>query len=766
MLPLRAESSTVSLPPRERALAKRRAKAIKLGLSPSISRKSPAKVARKRGKAPAPAPTLAATRKRRAAADVAYLDRPDGYHIKRVVRRLPTPGSHPPIPYLQGQEDIPHSDAESDGSDETMLELTHTANLNGHDGVLDIAAEADETPTELDPDLLDYDAEGEDEDEAAQPVNVLANASEEDIQALFGSLGGLHFSDGPSTTSGHFPSTQGHDPWDPFAMHHLNTAVNDLQIHPSMQPHSSQLHLADGFPCPQPPPSRVPTPAPWIVVPEVQAPAPRPPTAPLPSTQSMPPPPASNTTRYTLVSHSGIPTGLSCSLRAPTPSHTHPRLSTRDLVSQIRGTHTESPHPRIPTAPTGLASDNLRTHSLPGHISNPPPLGPTPLRISLSLPNFLQGAGNNGGNVEESTDPMPEGEEQRLDSSASRPSTPVALDDTDVGLDESSPIQVSQARSRATRFLNARTLLPHRVADSPCRIPTILEHKARIRRLYKLNHRKHRSRHSAPTPESSRRSRAVLRSNALTPDQQLVMSPMEYHVLKDIVCINPWPEDREAFLLAAEKYSADLTGISGPDIFTQRFLDTVYYKTSGNRGNSLTRVEVMMEQEFAVTIVDKPELYQLMSNDQFLYPTFDRDPTQYFCVGALGAALEIIFFKSSKTLGLAFMEHLCQPDDAEECVQWHRKLRDRTARKGVPPGAIAFAATQMYWALEKMYLGTNIHFDEQRFRGVWDRYLRALIKLPHLGQLRIDLLDRLKDYYMDHWPSEEQDDDDDSFPAW
>ncbi|KAG9078216.1 hypothetical protein FRC06_008487 [Ceratobasidium sp. 370] len=234
-----------------------------------------------------------------------------------------------------------------------------------------------------------------------------------------------------------------------------------------------------------------------------------------------------------------------------------------------------------------------------------------------------------------------------------------------------------------------------------------------------------------------------------------------------VVCDNPWPEDREAALLAAQQYATNMTGIAGNDVFTERFLDTVFYKTSGNRGNSLMRIEVMMEQELAVMAVDKPEIHQLMSHDQFLYPNFNRDPTQYFHVGILDAALKIIFFKSAKTLGLAFIEELCQPDNPEKCAHWHRKLRDQTARRGVPPGAIAFAATQMYWALEKMYLGMNIHFDKQRFRGVWERYFCALIKLPHLGQLRIDLLDGLKEYYMDHWPSEEQDDEDEpSFPAW
>jgi hypothetical protein len=51
----------------------------------------------------------------------------------------------------------------------------------------------------------------------------------------------------------------------------------------------------------------------------------------------------------------------------------------------------------------------------------------------------------------------------------------------------------------------------------------------------------------------------------------------------------------------------------------------------------------------------------------------------------------------------------------------------------------------MYWALEKIYMGSStVNFDEQHYRGVWDRYFRALIKLPYLGRLRVDMLDRLK----------------------
>lgn len=69
-----------------------------------------------------------------------------------------------------------------------------------------------------------------------------------------------------------------------------------------------------------------------------------------------------------------------------------------------------------------------------------------------------------------------------------------------------------------------------------------------------------------------------------------------------------------------------------------------------------------------------------------------QELSDYFCVNALGAALEVILFKSAKPIGLVFMEELCRPDSP---THWHEKLRDRTARRGIPPGLLAFAATQV-----------------------------------------------------------------------
>ncbi|KAG9076442.1 hypothetical protein FS749_011786 [Ceratobasidium sp. UAMH 11750] len=614
---LHAESSTVSLPPRERALTKRRAKAIKLGLPPSTSGKSPAKAIQKRGKAPMPPPTLAATRQRRAAADVAYLDRPDGYHIKRVVRRQ-TPGPAPPIPYLPGEEDIPPSNAESDDSNATLPELARPADPSELNLGFNVASEVEDMLPEMDPDLLDYDAEGEDKDMdvcmegisltncssyaipgrtgdgscsmagtvptlSARPVNPLADASEDDIQALFGSLDNLHFGDGPSTSGGGFfpstnfadtlpgppdnqlvahahylfgnglHSTHGSNAWEPATNHSPPQPSEIGRVGYPMQPPTNDL------PDLCPPQSRVPTPAPWIAVPEIQAHVLHPLTGPAPPLQSTPSP-ARNNSGYTLVSSTGIPTGLPFSLRAPTASCPCPHLSTRELVAQVRA-QAQSPHLRIPP-PTGV-NDNLHASSpLARHEFGSRALSPTPLRHSLSLPEFLGGTGDN------TDDTMSDTEEQ--DPDAPRPSTPVAWEDTDIGLDESSPIQVTQAWCRASRYLNFQRLVPRQVANNPRRIPTLLEVNMNIRRLFKVNCRRQRSCAPVSTPETSRRrrNRVLLRSSALTPDQQAVISPMEYRVLLDVVCSNPWPEDREVYLEAAEKYSTALTGISGPDVFT------------------------------------------------------------------------------------------------------------------------------------------------------------------------------------------------------
>lgn len=48
---------------------------------------------------------------------------------------------------------------------------------------------------------------------------------------------------------------------------------------------------------------------------------------------------------------------------------------------------------------------------------------------------------------------------------------------------------------------------------------------------------------------------------------------------------------------------------------------------SANRGNSLAKIEYMVEEQFGVTANDGQMLYQLMEKDLFLYPTANRVST-------------------------------------------------------------------------------------------------------------------------------------------
>ncbi|KAG8774734.1 hypothetical protein FRC12_001845 [Ceratobasidium sp. 428] len=443
MPPARTESSIVSLPPRERALAKRCAKAMRLGISPSLVGKTSKTTKRK---AKAPAPTLASTRKRRPGADFAYLNRPDGFHVKRVVRHPGTPERAPPVPYLPGQEDIPLSDTDSDTSDDDAPELTSAVGPGKPSQCFNVATEAGDTTVPTDPDLLDYDAEGEDDDEdicmegiiynnyvqsstvnrracgadtsmpgeqaevgdgqawasgcptySSQPLDLLANTSNEDVLALFGGLDELRL----DNSFGGGPPNGMNDPsmWEPFAMGELSAAVNSLEASysPRLPGYSANLLIS----CPlgidqttQPPatsldrqhapPSRVPTPAPWIIGARPQTPNLRPPST--PQHQPTPPPFIHSPAPRLSTPHAGP-------LRAlETPSRACPRLSTSQRAAQAR-IQARSRH--IPLPPPADSADQLLTR-FPVERGTTSVLEPPPLRVSLDVPDFLRSDDEDG----------------------------------------------------------------------------------------------------------------------------------------------------------------------------------------------------------------------------------------------------------------------------------------------------------------------------------------------------------------------------------
>ncbi|KAG9124315.1 hypothetical protein FRC07_012067 [Ceratobasidium sp. 392] len=418
MLAIRAESaSVVSMPPREKRIAKRRARAAKLGLGlpPSVMGKSSVKQTQKGVKPPVP--TLAALRKR--------------------LHRPPTPEPASPVAYLPGQEDIPRSDNEFDNRDRTTANIHHVAPPTHHitpagashltehnfDDHFDVAAEDDN--------LLDYDAEGEDDDEqvdtememdldATQPLNLLANASEDDVRALFSGFDNLRFDEGPVPldNSGYFSGN--FDTFDPPTAHMWEVAtrssgsgssstVQDLGTYsytrdssvPNVASYATQPSIGSGPSHLTPPPAvespphpplpplrRVPTPAPWVMTPEAQIPTPirSPPVVrtPTPCPQPAPLPPVCQATPQNSASRAGA--GPLCwpsssTFGSPVFARPRPRPSTSERASRICGEAGPSRSHHLPPAPApALPSGGLDLTELESDSDPNPPRCSTPVR--------------------------------------------------------------------------------------------------------------------------------------------------------------------------------------------------------------------------------------------------------------------------------------------------------------------------------------------------------------------------------------------------
>jgi hypothetical protein len=48
---------------------------------------------------------------------------------------------------------------------------------------------------------------------------------------------------------------------------------------------------------------------------------------------------------------------------------------------------------------------------------------------------------------------------------------------------------------------------------------------------------------------------------------------------------------------------------------------------SANRGETLAKIEAMVQQELSITVIDKREINMYIDKNNFLYPTIDRVST-------------------------------------------------------------------------------------------------------------------------------------------
>jgi hypothetical protein len=236
-------------------------------------------------------------------------------------------------------------------------------------------------------------------------------------------------------------------------------------------------------------------------------------------------------------------------LRTPIP---HPRQSTRALVQLAR----EQVRSSTPLQALGYAS---------GPLPGSPLFCSTSLRIplhrSLGQPDLPSGPTNDA----ETSD-------------MSRPSTPVSYNDTDIDpTNFPPPTPTATNQSRASRFLTIRLLPDRPVPTRAHRIPTHLNLRSNTLSYYRVARRARRIRRSAPDAAPLR---VGMRAGALSADQKVIMHLMEHHMLWSLFVDNPWPEDRSKLLQNAREYAERISGISGPEVVTEKFEDTVRLSTS------------------------------------------------------------------------------------------------------------------------------------------------------------------------------------------
>ncbi|KAG8700370.1 hypothetical protein FRC08_004740 [Ceratobasidium sp. 394] len=426
--------------------------------------------------------------------------------------------------------------------------------------------------------------------------------------------------------------------------------------------------------------------------------------------------------------------------RTPVSGHHHrsgsltpARRTTRALVSEIRSNVRLSA-----TQPDTHPPAQTASH-LPGPVQIPaPPISvvSTPLRRTNSAPDVIHDHPHSM--------PGPIGAEPNTAHLTSWETTPPQTPDA-------TPSDSDNYSSHNTRRL----------------IPTIQDIERNIAAHYKLAFSNRRDRHiPEDMPLLANR---LPRMRLLQEEEKRLMLVLEYFLLNRMVNFEAWLQDPKGALELAMQYGEKIMGRPRTDMIeTPRYEDLVLSKMSNLRSDSLRVIFQTVSRMLNVFPGNKTRTKQLMDNDLFLYPNEQIVRAEQYRSDVITEVLLDIFFRSGKQLGLVFIPQLCVPDDKAECATWHKKLRDRSATRGLSVAAIAFAATTIYYTLDKMHRNLKtLHFTDQGYKTLhWDRYFRSLVAHPHLGALRKDLLERIKQEHLQYWPAEDYDDVTDLQLAW
>ncbi|KAF8594511.1 hypothetical protein BDV93DRAFT_515733 [Ceratobasidium sp. AG-I] len=113
---------------------------------------------------------------------------------------------------------------------------------------------------------------------------------------------------------------------------------------------------------------------------------------------------------------------------------------------------------------------------------------------------------------------------------------------------------------------------------------------------------------------------------------------------------------------------------------------------------------------------------------------------------ALTESVCAILFEHPANLGTLFMSELCQDNPPRK---WHKKLKDKTATKGISIDLIVFAAIAILHTLECIHDQTPsgrkpYKFEQARYAQTWTQYCKMLVGYKYLGELRLNCLTAAK----------------------
>ncbi|QRV88929.1 hypothetical protein RhiJN_22462 [Ceratobasidium sp. AG-Ba] len=769
----RRELSTVSLPTRERAAAKSKFKELTSGQQSQVSTTS--KNTKQKRRTKVPPPTLASTRQPRTRrAELTFKKRKGGLVMQGVLRHDDNEPSVPPVPYLPGQEDIPHFDEDVDADAGADADVDVDADINAD---ADLTEEEEISPEMAEllgrTDICDEDIDTG-EAGSAYPIedtemqhgdliagndfslgaprtrqalfgyseyelgktDFLGNVSPDDVAVLFGGLNSLNTLD--STENSFFDSANN----SAFALPALidnrfnSEPTPDLSLANATADTNLGLSSTSHHVLPPFVPNfshSLPTP------PNLSPAVPLRATSPIQRTASAAMTPALRAMSPALRAMSPALRAVSPSLRAVSPS-------LRSGSPGATASPAQNLHPSSPSPVSRHAS------SLQSHRYSPLGLGGTPARpqsralssTRSEVPVLMQTPTQRHRTTSQT---------QALVSTTRANATYNTIDNT-LTYTENETSSRSTAGTLATTDSSAPTpnTNPPPV-DVRQSIPLVQDIERNIVQHYQLTSRIRQVRRFPL--DNPLLPNGLPRAGALSESERKLMQLIEFHLLYRMLTFEAWFNDSQLALEKAVLYGEKLLGKPKDDIIViDNFELSALSKLSSLRSDCLQYIFPTVSRILKVVAGNRLEATGLMSGDAFLYVDQKPDPDTKFRCEVVAEVLLDIFFRSSKKIGLPFILELCAPDDRAECASWHKQLRDRTATQGLSVGAIAFAATTIYYTLDKMARNvTKLHFNDQGYKRYYEQYFRDLVKLPHLGVLRNELLDKIKREHLRYWPA-------------